>query len=119
MRKSLLPIIWTLLLFSFDVSWGQSFYWVAFTDKNNSPWDLENPEAYLSNCALERREKQKISIDSLDLPVNPSYIQQVLDLGARRVHSSKWLNGITVITETFGFDEAAMALPFVKKVQLT
>ncbi len=119
MQKSLLPIIWTFLIFSFDVSWGQSFYWVAFTDKSNSPWDLENPEAYLSSRALERREKQNIAIDSLDLPVNPSYIQQVLELGARKVHSSKWLNGVTVKTETLNFPDAAMALPFVRNVQLT
>ncbi len=99
--------------------WCQSFYWVGFTDKENSPWSLSEPEEYLSQRAIERRERQHVEIDSLDLPVNPSYISQVLRPGVTLVHSSKWLNGITVGSEISSFAEDVAQLPFVREVQLT
>jgi subtilisin family serine protease len=98
---------------------AQNFYWVAFTNKDNSPWSLSFPEDYLSEKAIKRREKQNIAIDSLDLPVNPSYIQQVLNLGATFVHASKWLNGVTVKVSSDNFSDEVFGLSFVKEVQLT
>lgn len=99
--------------------WCQSHYWVGFTDKNNSPYSLLNPEEYLSRRALERREKQNIALDSLDLPVNSSYINQVLQPGVSLIHTSKWLNGITVRSDVSTFAEVVARLPFVREVQLT
>lgn len=119
MKKTLFLIILTFLMLPSVTSWGQTFYWVGFTDKNDSPWLLSNPREFLSERALHRREKQNIPIDSLDLPVNPSYIKKVVQLEATHVQSSKWLNGITVKTSNNNFEEQALALPFVKEVQLT
>ncbi|MCB0778492.1 MAG: hypothetical protein KDC03_02925, partial [Flavobacteriales bacterium] len=53
---------------------GPQRYRVRFTDKGNTPFSLEQPEAYLSPRALERRQRQGIAVDSLDLPVDPAYI---------------------------------------------
>ncbi|MBW6536436.1 MAG: S8 family serine peptidase [Mariniphaga sp.] len=92
---------------------------MAFTNKDNSPWSLSFPEDYLSEKAIERREKQNIGIDSLDLPVNPSYVQQVLNLGATFIHASKWLNGVTVKVSNGDFLNEVSQLSFVKEVQLT
>lgn len=76
-----------------------SKYVVRFTDKNNSPYSLSNPSQYLSPKAIERRTKYNISIDSTDLPVNPSYIEAVLNTGAvTLLNRSKWLNAITIQT---------------------
>jgi subtilisin family serine protease len=100
-------------------STGQSFYWVGFTDKNNTPYSLAFPEDFLSDRAIERRLAQNIAIDSLDLPPNPDYIQQVLNIGAVYVHSSKWMNGMTVSAENDSFRVEAQKLPFVSEVQLT
>ncbi|HDR51901.1 MAG TPA: hypothetical protein ENN90_09850, partial [Mariniphaga anaerophila] len=89
------------------------YYWVGFTDKNDSPWSLSMPEAYLSERAIQRRTDQNIPIDSLDLPVNSTYMMQVIQLGAKFIHSSKWLNGITVQALSEDFAEHVHELPFV------
>ena len=107
-----------LLSYSFNAS-SQSYYWVAFNDKNNTQYSLSSPENYLSDRAIQRRIRQNIPIDSLDLPVNEKYIVEVLKVGAKFIHSSKWLNGITVKAETDSFDIKALRMPFVKQVQLT
>ncbi len=73
-------------------------YWVRFTDKNNSPYSINNPEAYLSSKAIERRTKQGIDIVETDLPVNPQYIQSVEETGVTIYTVSKWLNSVTIYT---------------------
>ncbi|MDD4108099.1 MAG: S8 family serine peptidase [Prolixibacteraceae bacterium] len=98
---------------------GQNYYCVSFNNKHNTPWSISHPEEFLSERALERRDRQNIAIDSLDLPVDPDYINQVLNLGCTFITSSKWLNGITVKTDIENFGEMAAKLPFVKEVLLT
>ena len=44
-------------------------YWVRFTDKDDTPYTLAEPEAFLSARAIERRTVQGIGFDELDLPV--------------------------------------------------
>jgi hypothetical protein len=98
---------------------AQDYYWLAFTDKNNTEFSFSAPEKYLSERAIDRREKQLIIIDSLDLPVNSNYISEVLNLGVEFVHASKWLNGITVKSEIDSFSFMVLQLPFVRDIQLT
>jgi hypothetical protein len=117
-NKSILFIAIILILQTFQTK-AQKFYWVAFTDKNSSEYSLSNPEKYLSERAIQRRVNQNILIDSLDLPVNSNYIDSVISIGAELIHASKWLNGITVKTETDGFQNKVSQLFFVKEVQLT
>mgnify|MGYP006337151371 FL=1 len=57
-------------------------YVVYFTDKNGSPYSISNPSAYLSPRAIQRRAMQNIPIQTDDLPVNQTYINQVSALGA-------------------------------------
>jgi len=119
MNRLLFKGIILLILLQSTLTWGQSCYWVSFIDKAGTPYSLLFPEDFLSQRALERRERQNIAIDSIDLPVNPQYIKQVLDLDAELVHSSKWLNGITVRTDRDSFPEKAMKLDFVSEVEMT
>ena len=51
-------------------------YYVHFTDKNGSPYSLSEPTAFLSQRSLDRRSTKGIALDSLDLPVNPSYVNR-------------------------------------------
>lgn len=82
------------------------FYYVQFTDKQNSPFSISNPSAYLSQRAIERRQKQSISISEQDLPVNPHYIDSVLQLGNIDLwYATKWFNGIVIQS----FDTQALA----------
>jgi len=98
---------------------AQNYYWISFTDKNHTSYSLDNPEEYLSERAIERRIKQNIAIDSLDLPVNLTYIDSVLTLDVEQFHTSKWLNGITVTTDIDTLPELIQNWSFVKEVQLT
>lgn len=119
MKKIRTFILLSVLILTTATSWGQMYYWVGFSDKLNTPYSTGYPEEYLSERAIERRETQNIPIDSLDLPLDPEYVHQVLQLGAVHIHSSKWLNGITVASESDDFEEKVQKLPFVTEVQLT
>lgn len=94
-----------------------NIYWVQFTDKDNSPYSIDNPEAYLSPRALQRRANQGIAIDEYDLPVNPQYLQAVADCGAQLLNPSKWLNGVSVYVTDPSVIEAINALEFVEVVR--
>ena len=94
-----------------------NIYWVQFTDKNNSPYSIDNPEAYLSPRALQRRANQDIKIDEYDIPVNPQYLQAVADCGAQLLNPSKWLNGVSVYTTNASVVDAIDALDFVAEVR--
>ncbi|MFV0590553.1 MAG: S8 family serine peptidase [Draconibacterium sp.] len=112
-----ITLLFLMLKFCMPVI-GQNFYWIAFSDKNNTEYSLTSPENYLSERAIQRRTQQNIPIDSLDLPVNKTYIDSVLTLGVTYVHSSKWLNGITVAT-SYGNLDFILNWSFVKSVHLT
>jgi subtilisin family serine protease len=93
-------------------------YVVKFYNKNNSPYSLSNPNKYLSQKAINRRTRYNIVIDSFDLPVNPSYISQVLAKGnVKYLSQSKWLNQILIYTTSTTAINAIKQLSFVKKVE--
>jgi len=119
MKRRLFIIITFVISFCTFQTNAQDFYWVAFSDKNNTEYSLSAPGVYLSDRAIQRRIRQSIPIDSLDLPVNENYIFDVVKAGAKFIHASKWLNGVTVMAETDSFASKVLELPFVKEVQLT
>ena len=92
-------------------------YWVQFKDKDNSPYSIDNPEAFLSERALQRRANLGIAIDEYDLPVNPQYLQAVADCGAELLNPSKWLNGVTVHVTDLAVIDAINALDCVSVVR--
>ena len=72
-------------------------YWVEFTDKASTPYSLAQADQFLSARALARRTAQGITLDDLDLPVDPAYINAVLATGeVQLLNQSKWFNGITI-----------------------
>ena len=75
-------------------------YLVYFSDKDDTPYSIDQPEQYLSDRAISRRLNQNIAITEEDLPVDPAYIQEVLNLGdVDFIYSLKWFNAILVETE--------------------
>ena len=91
---------------------------VEFTDKKGTQFSLGNPSAYLSAKSIARRTKQKISIDSTDLPLSKTYLDSIAAVPNVDIRNqSKWLNQILIITS----DAAALAkinsFPFVKSVK--
>ncbi len=88
---------------------------VFFKDKNATTYSLEQPEAFLSSRAIERRSKQKIKYDSTDLPVTAVYLTAIQDKGAKVLYPFKWLNAVLIEANTAQLSEI-LQLSFVKDV---
>jgi len=113
MRRSLIIIF---ILIGAIKSFAQYPKWIVrFTDKNNSPYTIDNPSAYLSSKAIARRTKFNIAIDSTDIPVNPAYIDSVLSKGqVSFLSESKWLNQILIECTDENTINIIQQLSFVK-----
>ncbi|MBO4645437.1 MAG: S8 family serine peptidase [Bacteroidales bacterium] len=96
-------------------------YWVQFKDKAGSPYSIERPEEFLSPRAIEKRARFDIEITEQDLPVNESYIRQLLAIDPNMVllTKSKWFNGVTVYTTTADIQGKITELPFVNLCECT
>lgn len=114
-----LLIVFFITFSSFAKAQLSYFYYVQFTDKKNSPYSLSQPEAYLSQRAIERRETFKIPIDSVDLPVNPAYLDAIHNLGITIHNHSKWMNGVTITMTDTSSLAVLKTLPFVQFVENT
>ncbi len=95
-------------------------YWIQFTDKSNTPYSVAAPEQFLSQRALDRRQRQGIAIDDSDLPVDPAYVSALLAAGdIELVNVSKWFNAVTIrSTDTLALDTLG-ELPFVQQMRAT
>jgi len=91
-------------------------YLINFTDKNNSQFSINKPEEFLSQRAINRRNRYNIDIDTKDIPVNKTYINSLKELGLEIVNISKWLNSVVVKTTNENLIETAKKLAFVKSI---
>lgn len=113
--------IWLFISFLIITSLvlAQDKYWISFTDKNNSPYSINNPSEFLSQKAVERRQKQNIPVVSNDLPVNQNYVDSIKSFnGIQILNKSKWLNGISVQVNDTTVLNNIFNLPFVDEVKL-
>ena len=94
-------------------------YWIQLKDKKGTPYQISQPEAFLSQRSIDRRQRQHISIDETDLPVSPVYLDSLKKRGLEIVHTSKWLNGATIRTSDTTLIKKIATLPFVALVQLS
>ena len=90
-------------------------YIVKFKNKGGTPFTFTTPLSYLSQRAIDRRTKYSVAIDSTDLPVTPAYITQVRNVpNVTVLNVSKWLNAITIQTNSAAAITTINALPFVQ-----
>src|SRR6476619_3893876 len=76
-----------------------SRYIIQLTDKNGSAFSLSNPQAFLSARAIERRKREKIALDSTDLPVSAAYLDSIRSVPQiTLLNNSKWLNQVCIQT---------------------
>lgn len=118
MEKEKLKRIWITLLIGFigafqQQALAQAKYFIAFTDKQNSPYSIDKPNDFLSARSIERRQKQGITISTDDLPVSPTYISQVAQIATKVHYTLRWFNGL-VATLTPEQLSAIQSLSFVK-----
>ncbi|GAB3794464.1 S8 family serine peptidase [Spirosoma humi] len=99
-------------------SFGQTTrkYLVLLRDKANSPYSISRPEQFLSQRSILRRQKQGISLRERDLPVNPTYVTQLQQAGARIWFTSRWLNAVLIETNDVTV-AAIQKLPFVNGLE--
>lgn len=109
----------TYILLSVGICLQAHTWWVGFTDKVGTTGSLDNPSAYLSDRAIQRREKQHIPIDSTDLPVSERYLQAIQDAGCELLFTSRWNNGAVVCFSDMDIVHKLQQLYFVDTVQLT
>ncbi|MPR32013.1 S8 family serine peptidase [Salmonirosea aquatica] len=91
-------------------------YLVYFKDKANTPFTIQNPEAYLSARAIARRQRHGVAITPADFPVNPTYIQAIGQTGAKVLYTTRWLNGALVEASDAQLT-AIRNLPFFKGIE--
>ncbi|HZL11370.1 MAG TPA: S8 family serine peptidase [Prolixibacteraceae bacterium] len=120
--KTWLFLTITLFVFELDLfaqTEPKSYYWVQLKDKKGTPYQINRPEDFLSQRAISRRNRQHILIDETDLPVSPDYLDSLKKRGMEVIHTSKWLNGVTVGTSDTALIREIAVLSFVDSVQLT
>ena len=81
-------------------------YRVSLKDKVGTTCSIDKPEEFLSERAIERRNRQQLPVDETDLPVSQVYIDELKATGARLVTTSKWNNTVVLeVSDTLLMDE--------------
>ncbi|PJJ84498.1 S8 family serine peptidase [Mucilaginibacter auburnensis] len=93
-------------------------YRIILKDKGTTNLSLNQPDAFLSARAIQRRVKYHIPIDASDLPISTEYIKAIEQTGGTIVAKSKWLNTVVVNCSDEFLIDKYKALPFVKDVVL-
>jgi subtilisin family serine protease len=118
MNKIISLICFCMLVQLASAQNSKTYYWIVFKDKNGSTFSVEKPESFLSKRSIERRTKQQIAITTQDLPVNTSYTNQLIALGAKIVGKSKWFNAVSVTNVDANSLQQINSLPFVKSIKM-
>ena len=117
MKYSVLSVVWLFFALTLSAQ-NPTCYRIYLSDKANSPYSIDNPSAYLSQRAIDKRVRFDIPITEQDLPVNPQYKQQILALDAEMqlLSVSKWMNTVTVYCPDSTVVPQIEALAFVDSV---
>lgn len=99
MGKFRLGLLFSLMFLTGFQAIGQNRYAIHYKYKPQDFFTLEDPVLFLTYKALERRDRQGIALDSLDLPVSQKYIDRVGPLVQEVLYHSNWLNASIVIAD--------------------
>ncbi|QNM86172.1 S8 family serine peptidase [Polaribacter pectinis] len=115
MKKIL--FLFSFLIFSPLFS-QQEEAWLFLKDKPNKDSFLENPLTMLTQRALDRREIQNIALDSLDVPVDENYYNQLKNESTITVLAkSKWLNAVHVIATESQINDLITNYTFIDHIE--
>jgi subtilisin family serine protease len=92
-------------------------YVLYLKDKNHNKYNILNPDLFLSQRALDRRNKQNISIDSTDLPVSEYYIDSLKKAGVDVYNTSRWFNSVTFKTSNASLLSNLQNISFVQSLK--
>ncbi|AYA36374.1 peptidase S8 [Hymenobacter oligotrophus] len=87
---------------------------IYFKDKAGTPFTVSQPRDFLSERALQRRQRQGIAVQPRDLPVSPGYTAQLKSTaGVRVLYTSRWFNAAVVECDSAALGRV-QGLPFVR-----
>ena len=125
MGKTGLAALLLLTVFSFPFPgfsqdpFQGGYYWVSFTDKENNPFSVDQPEAFLSSRSISRRMQQGLPVTEADLPPNPAYLDSLkADDEVEVWYASRWFNGALIHTTAESSIERIRSLSFVAETEL-
>src|SRR5437868_10267249 len=117
MKKEFVVLV--VLVLTSAIAAAQSRYIVFFKSKGATTFSLNQPSAYLSPRAIDRRSRQHIAIDSTDLPVPKTYIDNIASVAGVTVGNvSKWLNAISITISNPSVLTTINQFPFVRTVRV-
>ncbi len=117
MKKLILFFALCLFTLSVVAQTAPDKYWIAFSNKTNTPYSIAQPLNFLSQRAIDRRTRMGIPVTAQDFPVNPAYLDSIRHAGAVVLTTSRWHNGATIYTNDTAVVSHIRALPFVQNVQ--
>lgn len=117
MRKLLFLLLFTLAAVGASARQDTLKYRISLKDKAATTYSLKHPEAFLSEKAIARRYKQRLPIDSTDLPVCRKYVDEIRRQGVNIVVTGKWENFVTVSCNDSTLIDRIAALPFVRATE--
>lgn len=94
----------------------KNYYWVKFTDKQNSGYSLNQPLQFLSERSIQRRSVQGIAIDSTDMPLNENYVNGLNPYINELKHRLKWFNMAVVRVDSLPFVDSIRQLAYVDSI---
>jgi hypothetical protein len=107
-----------LFLTTFFQTYGQEDAWVFLQDKPNKATFINNPLTMLSQRALDRRSKLVIPLDSIDVPIDQAYYNQIKnDVNINVLAKSKWLNAIHVQGEVQDINDLLSTYNFINHIE--
>ena len=113
-------LVTLLLLSAFFISESEAQftrYIVRLKNKGGTAHTFAAPLSYLSQRAIDRRTRYGIALDSTDLPVTASYINQIRSVpNVTILNVSKWLNAISIQTSDPNAINTINSFPFVQSV---
>lgn len=93
-----------------------STYILFLKDKKLNAYSTGKPSEFLTSRAIGRRTRQKIAIDSTDLPVSHYYLDSLKKMGIRIHNVSRWYNSITFKTADTTIFKDLIKLEFIRKI---
>ena len=114
MKKLYLVVIFSIIA-SITAKSQYTRYIVQLKDKKGTTHSLSNPATFLSAKSIERRTRQKLTIDSTDLPVSATYLDSIRSVANVSIlNNSKWLNQVLIRTNDANAITRINSFPFVK-----
>ncbi len=114
-KKIVYILIW---LSASSVDLTAQKYFVSFTDKSNNDYSIDSPSQFLSQGAIDRRDKHNIEITTEDLPVSSYYLDSLINMNIKVIWPSKWLNGAIIETNNLDLMDTITNVSFISESKL-